>query len=89
MAFPGHPGSGRRRPRGRCRLHPLRGPLHRKGQGRRTRGRSRVPPKGRPLVFLRRKAAPGETVVRDQPKIGRNAPCPCGSGKKYKKCCGG
>ena len=21
--------------------------------------------------------------------IGRNAPCPCGSGKKYKKCCGG
>ncbi|MFP4306317.1 MAG: YchJ family protein [Desulfococcaceae bacterium] len=30
-----------------------------------------------------------KTVVRDQPKIGRNAPCPCGSGKKYKKCCGG
>lgn len=26
--------------------------------------------------------------VRVQPKIGRNAPCPCGSGKKYKKCCG-
>ncbi|MEN6337415.1 MAG: SEC-C metal-binding domain-containing protein [Phycisphaerales bacterium] len=22
------------------------------------------------------------------PKIGRNEPCPCGSGKKYKKCCG-
>ncbi|HIC86576.1 MAG TPA: hypothetical protein EYP06_09830, partial [Desulfobacterales bacterium] len=21
-------------------------------------------------------------------KVGRNAPCPCGSGKKYKKCCG-
>ena len=29
------------------------------------------------------------TIVRDQPKIGRNDPCPCGSGKKYKKCCGG
>lgn len=29
-----------------------------------------------------------ETVVRDQPKIGRNDPCPCGSEKKYKKCCG-
>ncbi|HEY0385733.1 MAG TPA: SEC-C metal-binding domain-containing protein, partial [Pyrinomonadaceae bacterium] len=28
------------------------------------------------------------TVTRDQPKIGRNEPCPCGSGKKYKKCCG-
>lgn len=27
------------------------------------------------------------TYVRDSPKIGRNAPCPCGSGKKYKKCC--
>ena len=28
------------------------------------------------------------TVVRAQAKVGRNAPCPCGSGKKYKKCCG-
>lgn len=27
-------------------------------------------------------------VVRDQPKVGRNEPCPCGSGVKYKKCCG-
>lgn len=27
------------------------------------------------------------TVVREGPKIGRNDPCPCGSGKKYKKCC--
>ena len=26
--------------------------------------------------------------VRENPKIGRNDPCPCGSGKKYKKCCG-
>ncbi len=29
-----------------------------------------------------------ETVVRTQPKVGRNEPCPCGSGKKYKKCHG-
>ena len=28
------------------------------------------------------------TVVREGEKIGRNDPCPCGSGKKYKKCCG-
>ena len=28
------------------------------------------------------------TVVRTTPKIGRNDPCPCGSGKKYKNCCG-
>jgi len=27
-------------------------------------------------------------VKRDEPKVGRNDPCPCGSGKKYKKCCG-
>ncbi len=33
-------------------------------------------------------AAAPETVKRDQPKIGRNDPCVCGSGKKYKKCCG-
>ncbi len=29
-----------------------------------------------------------EPVKREGEKIGRNAPCPCGSGKKYKKCCG-
>ncbi len=29
-----------------------------------------------------------ETVVHEGPKIGRNDLCPCGSGKKYKKCCG-
>ncbi len=29
-----------------------------------------------------------ETVRRSEPKIGRNDPCPCGSGKKYKNCCG-
>jgi len=27
-------------------------------------------------------------VIREVPKVGRNEPCPCGSGKKYKKCCG-
>ena len=26
--------------------------------------------------------------VRDLPKVGRNDPCPCGSGKKFKQCCG-
>jgi SEC-C motif-containing protein len=29
-----------------------------------------------------------KTVVRAAPKAGRNDPCPCGSGKKYKRCCG-
>ena len=29
-----------------------------------------------------------KTIVRGVPKVGRNDPCPCGSGKKFKKCCG-
>lgn len=29
-----------------------------------------------------------EQFIRDAPKVGRNEPCPCGSGKKYKRCCG-
>jgi uncharacterized protein len=29
-----------------------------------------------------------ETVMRDHPKLGRNDPCPCGSGRKYKQCHG-
>lgn len=29
-----------------------------------------------------------QPFVREEPKVGRNDPCPCGSGKKYKKCCG-
>ncbi|MBQ2887527.1 MAG: SEC-C domain-containing protein [Firmicutes bacterium] len=32
--------------------------------------------------------APKKTPVHVEEKIGRNAPCPCGSGKKYKNCCG-
>ena len=29
-----------------------------------------------------------DPIKREKPKVGRNAPCPCGSGKKYKRCCG-
>jgi uncharacterized protein len=28
-----------------------------------------------------------QTIRRETPKVGRNEPCPCGSGKKYKRCC--
>ena len=35
-----------------------------------------------------RAQAENTTIVRTQPKVGRNDPCPCGSGKKYKNCCG-
>jgi uncharacterized protein len=34
-------------------------------------------------------AIPAIPIVRATPKVGRNDPCPCGSGKKVKKCCGG
>ncbi len=46
------------------------------------------PPPDTPAVARapRRARDAGESRSRD--KIGRNAPCPCGSGKKYKKCCG-
>jgi uncharacterized protein YchJ len=36
-----------------------------------------------------RDLSPTMPIVEHSPKIGRNAPCPCGSGRKYKKCCGG
>ncbi len=47
-------------------------------------------PQEQKLVFSGgEEEAPGrKPVKRDQKKVGRNAPCPCGSGKKYKKCCG-
>ena len=34
------------------------------------------------------KLLPPRPIVRQGPKAGRNDPCPCGSGKKFKKCCG-
>ena len=42
---------------------------------------------GRWLYTGGRGVGPGQ-FKRDAPKVGRNDPCPCGSGKKYKKCCG-
>jgi preprotein translocase subunit SecA len=57
----------------------------------------RLPRRPTPMTFTgpNQGAAPAgeeagkvKTVVRDQPKVGRNEPCPCGSGKKYKKCHG-
>jgi preprotein translocase subunit SecA len=50
------------------------------------------PPRGMPFGPDERagggEAPTVQTIRRAQPKIGRNEPCPCGSGKKYKKCCG-
>lgn len=33
-------------------------------------------------------SVPVGTIINTTPRVGRNEPCPCGSGKKYKKCCG-
>ena len=43
---------------------------------------------GRRRVQSSEGTAPVSTVKRDEPKVGRNQPCPCGSGKKFKKCHG-
>jgi SEC-C motif-containing protein len=37
--------------------------------------------------FCEGHTVPQKPVVRTEPKVGRNDPCPCGSGLKYKKCC--
>jgi preprotein translocase subunit SecA len=47
-------------------------------------------PKEQKLIFSGSQSGPPKKkpVKRDAGKVGRNDPCPCGSGKKYKKCCG-
>ena len=37
--------------------------------------------------FSKAKAPDSFQIVNTEPKVGRNDPCPCGSGKKFKKCC--
>jgi preprotein translocase subunit SecA len=59
------------------------------GGGTKTAGSGGAQAKGSDVVSeaaaaVAEKAKP----VRTGPKVGRNDPCPCGSGKKYKHCCG-
>jgi hypothetical protein len=44
---------------------------------------------GARLAERHRRYFVASTVRREAPRVGRNDPCPCGSGKKHKKCCGG
>lgn len=53
--------------------------FHAKGKGARA---------GAPAEDAAVWAAADGSYCREAPKVGRNDPCPCGSGKKYKKCCG-
>ncbi len=39
-------------------------------------------------IFMDGEVPKPRQVIREAPKVGRNEPCPCGSGKKFKKCCG-
>jgi preprotein translocase subunit SecA len=64
------------------------------GQPRQQPEGQQAPSPGQPMgstaatnAALKQKA-PAAPVVRVEDKVGRNDPCPCGSGKKYKKCCG-
>jgi preprotein translocase subunit SecA len=41
-----------------------------------------------PSAVAPSQAPPAQPMTRMEPKVGRNDPCPCGSGKKYKQCCG-
>ena len=45
-------------------------------------------PKASDVVSEASEAIAKAKPVRTGPKVGRNDPCPCGSGKKYKQCCG-
>ena len=79
----------RRRRRARRRRHDERPTTPRAVAVRRRRRRAPAPSPSRRAG----RAAPAATtsikqVKRDEPKVGRNDPCPCGSGKKYKKCHG-
>ena len=45
-------------------------------------------PVGAPPPGMELPQTPAAPIRKDEPKVGRNDPCPCGSGRKYKKCCG-
>jgi preprotein translocase subunit SecA len=47
-----------------------------------------APPRQQPMFFSGSGPAQPQTVKNRDAKVGRNDPCPCGSGKKYKKCHG-
>lgn len=73
--------------------HPEQATVRRRTQGRYSYVRPAVDNRPRPSrAQSSNETAPEEsgtvsTYRREAPKIGRNDPCPCGSGKKYKKCC--
>lgn len=62
---------------------------HMEGKDQKMRERSKFKRRnGEWYYFDGKVKALEDPVVTQGPKVGRNDPCPCGSGKKYKKCCG-
>lgn len=59
-----------------------------KGLARRYHERSRFRREGGVWYYLDGEVQRPGTVVNEKGRVGRNDPCPCGSGKKYKKCHG-
>jgi preprotein translocase subunit SecA len=47
-----------------------------------------APPRQQPMYFSGSGPSQPQTIKNRDAKVGRNDPCPCGSGKKYKKCHG-
>ena len=59
-----------------------------KGQPKQHRERSRFEKHQGRWFYVEGEVPRPQTQRHETPKVGRNDPCPCGSGKKYKKCCG-
>ena len=57
-------------------------------QRKRHQERSRFQNSGGRWYYVDGEGLKPKTQRLDAPKVGRNDPCPCGSGRKYKKCCG-
>ncbi|HUO85544.1 MAG TPA: preprotein translocase subunit SecA [Thermoanaerobaculia bacterium] len=62
--------------------------VEREGEAARPARSIPQPPRRQPLSYSAPSKEPPQQVKRTEPKVGRNDPCPCGSGKKYKKCHG-
>jgi SEC-C motif-containing protein len=59
-----------------------------KGMAQEHHERAEFEKEGGKWYFVDGKIVNQKPVTREGPRVGRNDPCPCGSGKKYKKCCG-
>ncbi len=89
VALPADPGHRRRRSRGQTRARSSSSSTFTQKNVRQEHHElSTFARKDGKWYFVSGKEVKSKPVVRTEPKVGRNEPCPCGSGKKHKKCCG-